>query len=96
MEVAIGKGGQQPESATDDVSALHGSSMQIGNSSVYLALLVGACIVLVVLSIILLVTSRRARKLRKERLAARKQRLKEEMGKTNPFKPIKNTSKAKK
>ena len=45
--------------------------------------------------IVLLVTSRKARKARKERAAVRKQRMKEEMGKTNRFVPVRHSRKRK-
>jgi hypothetical protein len=44
--------------------------------------------VLLALIVALFISSRRARKQRKANDAARKQRLKEEMGKTNQFQPI--------
>lgn len=95
VEVVIAVGGARPESGeTSQQSQLYsGLSMQLGSSSLFLWLLGGSCAILVVLSIVLFVTSRRVRKERKERAAARKQRIKEEMGKTNPFRPVRQNTK---
>ena len=93
VSVEISAGGQRPEPLESDRGLFSGVSVQVGNSSLFMVLLIGSIIILIVLTIILLVTSRRAKKARRERAAARRQRLKEEMGKTNRFKPVKRTSK---
>ena len=62
----------------------------LGTSAV---LLIGSIVVLITLIVVLLITSRRAHMRRKERTAARKQRVREEMGKTNRFKPIRRNPK---
>ena len=70
-----------------------GASMHMGNSPLFLVLLIGSIVVLITLIVVLLITSRRAHMRRKERTAARKQRVREEMGKTNRFKPIRRNPK---
>ena len=51
--------------------------------------LILAVAVLVALTVVLLILSRRARRAQKERDAARRQRLHDELGKTAPFTPLK-------
>ena len=65
-----------------------GTSIKIGGSSLFGILLVAACTVLIILIVILLIATRKAKMEKKLRIAAEKQRRKEEMGRTNPFKPI--------
>lgn len=89
LTITIGAGGQSPE--TDDGRSslfFGGLSTQMDNSGLFMGLLIGSCTVLVVLIVVLVITSRRARIQRKARATARKQRIKEEMGKTNRFKPL--------
>ena len=95
VSVIVGAGGEDPEPEEPDAALAEGTPMQMGNSSLFLVLLIGSCVVLVVLIIVLLVTSRKARKARKERAAVRKQRMKEEMGKTNRFVPVRHSRKRK-
>ena len=91
--ITIGTGGQAPETEDGEISTLFsGIATQMNDSGLFMGLLIGSCAVLVVLIVILAVTSRRARIQRKAHAAARKQRLHEEMGKTNPFRPIKRRS----
>lgn len=89
IQVVLAAGGERPEPFEQSDSLFSGVSVQMGESPIFAVMLVGSCIVLAVLSVVLLVTSRRARKLRRERAAAHRQRLKEEMAKTNRFKPVK-------
>lgn len=89
IEVAIVAGGERPEPIENTNTLLSGVSVQMGESPLFVVMLITSSVVLVVLFVVLLVTSRRARKIRRERAAARKQRLKEELGKTNRFKPVK-------
>ena len=95
VSVIVGAGGEDPEPEEPDAALAEGAPMQMGNSSLFLVLLIGSCVVLVVLVVVLLVTSRKARKARKERAAVRKQRMKEEMGKTNRFVPVRHSRKRK-
>ena len=80
VSVIVGAGGEDPEPEEPDAALAEGTPMQMGNSSLFL---------------VLLVTSRKARKARKERAAVRKQRMKEEMGKTNRFVPVRHSRKRK-
>lgn len=93
--VEISAGGTRPEPLESEKGLFGGVSVQVGNSSLFMVLLIGSIVILIVLTVILLVTSRRAKKARRERAAARKQRIKEEMGKTNRFRPVKRTAKKK-
>ena len=89
VSIAIGAGGQAPETADGEISTLFsGISTQMSDSGLFMALLIGSCCVLVVLIGAFAVASRRARIQRKAHAAARKQRLKEELGKTNRFQPL--------
>lgn len=89
VSITIGAGGQAPETADGHtISLFSGISTQMNNSGLFMCLLIGSCAVLVVLIAVLAITSRRARIQRKANAAARKQRIKEEMGKTNQFQPI--------
>ena len=92
LAISIGAGGQHPKSADGQTESFFGGiSTQMINSALFLGMLAGSCTVLLVLIIVLIVTSRRARIQRKANAAARKQRLKEEMSKTNQFRPIRLT-----
>lgn len=93
IEITIGAGGSTPEHENGPQPLLSGVSSHVGPSRLFQILLIGSCTMLAVLITVLLVTSRRARIQRKERAAAHKQRLKEEMGKTNRFTPIKRNTK---
>lgn len=89
LTIDIGAGGQAPLTADGQISAFFGGiPTQMNNSGLFMGMLIGSCAVLVVLIVILAVTSRRARIQRRAHAAARKQRLKEELGKTNQFQPI--------
>ena len=81
IEITIGAGGVSPERGDEDSTLFSGISMHMGNSSLFLVLLIGSIAVLITLIVVLLITSRRARKRRRERTAARKQRVREESGK---------------
>lgn len=93
VEITIGAGGVSPERDVEESTMFGGASMHMGNSSLFLVLLIGSIVVLITLIVVLLITSRRAHMRRKERTAARKQRVREEMGKTNRFKPIRRNPK---
>ena len=96
IEVRIGPSGELPEAAAENQALdLEGDSRKLGTSSTFVVLLIIAGAALVVMFTILLAASLRARRERRQRQAAEKQRMKEEMGKTNPFKPIKVSNKKK-
>ena len=88
FEITIGAGGASPEQDDRNSALFSGISVQMGNSSLFLVLLIGSMVVLITLIVVLLITSRRARKRRKERAAARKQRVRGEQTKArrNPKK----------
>lgn len=96
ITVEIGPGGETPELNETEELNLSGDSVKMGTTSTLLILLIAIAALLVVLVIILIITSHRIRKERKQRLAAERQRIKEEMGKTNRFTPLKYMEKNKK
>ncbi len=88
--VRIGSGGATPEESGANVLApFTGSSMKVARSDWFIVVLILAVAVLVALTVVLLILSRRARRAQKERDAARRQRLHDELGKTAPFTPLK-------
>ena len=96
VSIIISSDGVPPEGATPGFIEFTGSSIKIGGSSTFAVLLIAGCVVLLVLIIMLLVASHRARIEKQLRIAAEKQRRKEEMSKTNRFTPVrtpKNKSK---
>lgn len=87
IDVKIDPAGALPSEA--DAGPLPGGeSMKLGSTRTFTVLLVIAACALMVMIVILSVASLRARRDRRRRIAAERQRLKEEMGKTNPFTPI--------
>ena len=88
LTITIGPGGQRPETVDHTNSIFGGIAAQMQHSELFVSLLFGSIVLLVVLIIVLLITSRRARIQRRERDSARKQRIKEELAKTNRFKPL--------
>ena len=96
VEIVIAPDGVLPEGARNTLIEFTGTSIKIGGSSIYAALLISGLAVLLVLIVLLLIASRRARIEKQLRIAAEKQRRREEMGKTNRFTPVrapKNKSK---
>lgn len=96
VDVTIRSDGVLPEGAVSGLIELTGSSIKIGGSSTFAILLIAGCVVLLVLIVMLLIASHRARIEKQLRIAAEKQRRREEMGKTNRFTPVrapKNKSK---
>ena len=88
VSISIASDGVMPEGASPGFIEFTGSSIKIGGSSTFAVLLIAGCVVLLVLIIMLVVASRRARIQKQLRIAAEKQRRKEEMGKTNRFTPV--------
>ena len=86
--VIISPDGVLPKGATPGFIEFTGSSIKIGESSTFAVLLIAGCVVLLVLIIMLIVASHRARIEKQLRIAAEKQRRREEMGKTNRFTPV--------
>ena len=96
VDIQVGPGGVPPESRDGGVIELEGNSVKMGNTSTFTILLVVASAALISMFTILLVTSLRARQERRRRIAAERQRIKEELGKTNPFTPVKAGARRKK
>lgn len=88
LSVVISPDGVLPKGATPGFIEFTGSSIKIGGSSTFAVLLIAGCVVLLVLIVMLIVASHRARIEKQLRIAAEKQRRKEEMGKTNRFTPV--------
>ena len=63
--------------------------MKVERSKWFVGVLIASVVVLIALSVTLVVLSRRARREQKQRDAARRQRLHDELGKTAPFTPLK-------
>ena len=88
LSVVISPDGVLPNGAKPGFIEFTGSSIKIGGSSTFAVLLIAGCVVLLVLIIMLIIASRRARIEKQLRIAAEKQRRKEELGKTNRFTPV--------
>lgn len=96
VEIIVAPDGVLPEGAKNTLIEFTGKGIKIGGSSIYAALLISGLVVLLVLIVLLLIASRRARIQKQLRIAAEKQRRREELGKTNRFTPVrapKNKSK---
>lgn len=93
VSISIVPGAPKPDAAEQPPSDFSGSFRRMDGGSVYVVMLVCAGVVLAVLTVILLTKNRKARRERKMRLAAIRQRQKEEMGKTNRFTPLKRADK---
>ena len=90
IQVAIAPDGVNPQRAEETPGELEGGSVKLGgNSSTFIILLIIAGAALTVMLTILAVTSIRARRERMKRLAAEKQRIKAELGKTGSFPAVK-------
>ena len=90
ISIKIGAGGATPDS-TDELThtPFPGASMKVERSKWFIGVLIASVAVLIALSVTLVVLSRRARREQKQRDAARRQRLHDELGKTAPFTPLK-------
>ena len=97
IQISIAPDGETPELPASDSLDLDGNPVKMGGaSSSFMILLVIFSALLLVLIIALFVTSRRVRRARRQRQAAEKRRIKEELGKTNRFTPVKRTDARKK
>ena len=95
VEVVIAQDGALPEGAKNSFFDFSGNSIKIGGSSTFAVLLIAGCVTLLALIVMLIIASRRARLEKQLRIAAEKQRRKEEMGKTNRFTPVRAATKKK-
>lgn len=91
VQVSITPGGVLPEGASPAFIEFTGNSIKIGGSRTFAVLLIAGLSVLLVLIILLLIASRRARFEKQVRIAAEKQRRKEEQGKTSRPSTAKNS-----
>ena len=90
IEVHIAPDGVDPQRADGAGNALSGRSLKLGgNSTTFVVLLIIAGAALTVMITILAVTSIRARRERLKRVAAEKQRIKAELGRTGSFPAVK-------
>ena len=90
VSVQIDPSGVLPEGAGREGAGLfQGGSVRMGESSIYLFLIFGGCVVLVGLILALWITSRKERRTRREREAQKRQQKKEDLGRTNRFVPVK-------
>ena len=93
IDVTIGPDGVSPEPLGDEPGELSGESMKVGDSSGLMILLIAAGAALFVLFILLLVTSLKQRRGRRARAAAERQRVREELGRTGSYTPVKQAGK---
>ena len=92
VAVEIAPDGAEPLEAERQNGLLSGPRVRLGETSIYLFLVIGTAIVLVGLVLALWITHRRERKARQERAAQQqRQRRREELEKTNHYVPIKLT-----
>ncbi len=97
IDVSIAPDGVIPDLYDDNGGILDGESVRLGgNSATFTALLIIAGAALTVMITILAVTAVRNRRERLKRVAAGKQRIKAELGKTGSFPPVKAPAKKKK
>ena len=89
IDVEIAPGGVPPVDPNAPTAPPQGQSLKLGSTRTFSVLLAIATAALLVMITILVVVSLHARRDRRRRIAAERQRMKEEMGKTNPFTPIK-------
>ena len=95
VDVTITPDGVLPEGAQQRLFEFSGGSIKIGGSSTFAVLLLAGCAVLLTLVIILIIATRRQRLERQLKLAAERQRRREELGKTNRFTPVRPPQKTK-
>ncbi len=87
VEIAIGAGGERPEGEKPSEPLAAPMVQRTKSSDLYLWLLAGACAVLLALSVGLMVSSRWARRAKKERAAARRQRVRENLNRSRRREP---------
>ena len=95
--MTIAADGADPVQTEEASAAFRGPSLRLGgNSTMFVALLIIAGAALTVMITILAVTSIRNRQERMKRVAAEKQRIKAELGRTGTFPAVKAPEKRKK
>lgn len=94
IDVVIASDGVRPERWDGAGSVLQGKSVKVGNNrATFIVLLIIAGTALTVMITILIVVSVRARRERLRQIAADKQRIKEELGRTGSFQTVKSSGK---
>ena len=90
VAVEISANGVVPQGEVREARRLFsGESVQMDQSSIYLYLIFGGCVILAGLILALWITSRKERRARRERQALQRQRKREDLEKTNRFVPVK-------
>ena len=95
MDVTITPDGVLPQGAQQRLFEFSGGSIKIGGSSTFAVLLLAGCAVLLALVVILIIATRRQRLERQLKIAAERQRRREELSKTNRFTPVRAPQKTK-
>ena len=96
IDIEITASGVAPDPLDSEAMQLEGDPIKPGNSGTFTVLLIVASAALVSMFTILLVTSLRARQDRRKRLAEQRRRMREELGKTATFTPVKGKGPSKK
>lgn len=94
IDIAITPSGVAPEPLADEALRIEGASVKPGNGSTFTILLIVASAALVSMFTILMVTSIRARRERRRRLAEQRRRIHDELGKTGTYTPVKGKAPA--
>ena len=95
VDVTITPDGVLPQGAQQRLFEFSGGSIKIGGSSTFAVLLLAGCAVLLALVVILIIATRRQRLERQLKIAAERQRRREELSKTNRFTPVRAPQKTK-
>lgn len=90
IDISLSAGGEAPIQIGEESLNLDGKSVKMESSSRLMILLGVIGGLLVVLFVVLVITSHRVRLERRARREAERQRIREELGKTAPFKPVKS------
>lgn len=85
--VEIARGGQRLDQI-EESAPYSGQSVKISENPTFLFMLGGAALLLIALAVALLITSRKQRRQRREKLEKQRRQRQEELGKTNRFTPV--------
>ncbi len=85
--VEIARGGQRLDQIGES-APYSGQSVKISENPTFLFMLGGAALLLIALAVALLITSRKQRRQRREKLEKQRRQRQEELGKTNRFTPV--------
>ena len=92
VRIEIDPAGQALDRA-EEAAPYSGESVKLRENSSFWFLIAGAGAVLIALTVALLITSRKQRRQRREKLAQQRRQRQEELGKTNRFVPVKRAPK---